>query len=136
MKKTIIALIVVALMMTSAWAEGFDLTSMNLDDLFALHQAIHEEIDSRLGCNIIEANPGTYVGGVSIDPGSYVFTCTEAEYDDEGAYVRVYKNEEDIGSTSYMLKVNVPVGASCQITILDGWLLMIEDGMGRMEFSD
>lgn len=72
MKKFLGIFLVLAMFVTPAFAESMDLSSMSMDELFALRVALNSEISSRLLGETTAIYSGKYVVGEDIKPGTYV----------------------------------------------------------------
>lgn len=74
---------ILALLLTSAFAESIDLSGMSNDEIVALLTKVNNEIVSR-GINKTATLPqGSYIGGKDLPAGKYIYTCL-AKGDDWG----------------------------------------------------
>ena len=74
---------ILALLLTSAFAESIDLSGMSNDEIVALLTKVNNEIVSR-GINKTATLPqGSYIGGKDLPVGKYIYTCL-AKGDDWG----------------------------------------------------
>lgn len=72
MKKFLGIFLVLSMFIIPAFAEGMDLSSMSMDELYALRVALNSEISSRLLGETTAIYSGKYVVGEDIKPGTYV----------------------------------------------------------------
>lgn len=81
MKKFLAVLITCILLIVPAFAETIDLSSMSLDELIQLQDAVNTAISERLGFGFDDSKIGMgyYDVGVDIKPGKYDLICTFAE---------------------------------------------------------
>lgn len=133
MKKIVCLLLVVLMAVCSVvYAEGgFDLSSMSLDELVALHKAVDAEIDSRIGCEPDTIPAGVYVGGESIKAGKYVVSADDDHF---GITVGVFASkdiydkalaEQDESLISFQNYLSS--GDSAFVQIDDGMVLLLSD---------
>ena len=74
------ALILSALLLTTAIAESMDYTSLSLEDLITMRNDISDEINRRVASSSDALIPGEYLVGRDIAPGAYTITCLEGGY--------------------------------------------------------
>lgn len=84
-------LLVITLSLVPAVAEGFDLTQMSDDEIVALMNQVASEIVSRGIEKTATLAKGTYIAGIDIPAGKYIFTCL-AQGDDWGN-VTIYSDQ-------------------------------------------
>ncbi len=72
---SIIILLVVMLSIVSAVAEDFDLTRMSNEEIVVLMNQVSNEIVNRGIEKTATLAKGTYIAGVDIPAGKYVYTC-------------------------------------------------------------
>jgi len=138
MKRLLVALVLVAMMMSTALAEVIDLAAMSTDDLIQLRQQITDEINTRAADPSDErlVPEGIYVVGKDIKAGKYVLK----HYSDLffSSFVVVFENLEayqtkkldraaaDEGLIVYQNQLRK--GGSVYISIEDGQALLIDGG--------
>lgn len=66
-----LCVLLATLTLNNCFAEGIDLTSMDIDELLALKNALTLELQSRPEASPFEVNPGTYIVGEDIKAGKY-----------------------------------------------------------------
>ena len=80
MKKVFCVLIVLAVLMGVAWAEGFDLSALSFQELAALRDRAQLEMFSRAEWQEVTVPQGVYQVGVQIPAGTWTVTCKEGYY--------------------------------------------------------
>ena len=100
MKKIVVALIAcIAIFTFSCLAEGFNLSDMSDEELKQLSLDIAEELHSRSAKDSKYLYSGTYVVGVDIDEGRYLFECVNTLYEKYNyGNISVYSKSDDHGS--------------------------------------
>lgn len=73
MRKVLSILMVCALLVIPAFAEIADLSSMSLDELIQLRDALQNEISARIGSDSMSIVSGRYIVGTDIKAGYYLF---------------------------------------------------------------
>lgn len=145
MKKIVCLLLVVLMAVCSVvYAEGgFDLSSMSLDELVALHKAVDAEIDARIGCEPSTIADGVYIAGTSIKAGAYTITCSET-YDETGMVIQVFENQDkyeeflNSGNNWYapgyqLYSGSIAADQTATISLADGMVLVISGGAGMVQ---
>lgn len=97
MKRFLCLLIALVVGLSVAYAESFDLSTMNNDDLIGLKAKVETEIKSR-GITGIPISEGVYAVGVSFQEGGYTFTSHSDGREDNyvWVYLGVFNNEKDV----------------------------------------
>lgn len=139
MKKILCVLAVFVLFTLPALAEGFDLSSMSLEELISLYQQIGDEISDRVGlAKTNRIGRGSYVVGKDIQSGYYDFVCLETGYFDSGTpdndiyiYLLVGDTAADIGDRVYW-EQRFEIGAHVTFNLEEGTLLEIEGCSGEL----
>lgn len=72
MKKILAALMMCILLAVPAFAETVDLSSMSLDELIQLRDAVQNEISARIGSDSMAIASGKYIVGTDIKAGYYL----------------------------------------------------------------
>lgn len=97
MKRFLCLLISLAVSLSVAYAESFDLSTMNNDDLIGLKAKVETEIKSR-GITGIPISEGVYAVSVSFQEGGYTFTSYSDGREDNyvWVYLGVFSDEKDV----------------------------------------
>lgn len=72
MRKLLAILMICTLLTTPAFAETVDLSSMSLDELIQLRDAVQNEIFARIGSDPMTIASGKYIVGTDIKAGYYL----------------------------------------------------------------
>lgn len=72
MRKFLAILMLCLLLIVPAFAETFDLSSMSLDDLIQLRDAVRNELSARIGSDPMTIVSGKYIVGTDIKAGYYL----------------------------------------------------------------
>ena len=127
----IIALVlIVGVFSTIAYAqsgshEKIDLTEYSLEELIELHEDVRAELIDRLHLNEDALiGRGEYIVGKDIKAGTYTFTVTETDYDDEEIDNAFYLQNSDgtYAATAY----DIPIGEKTVLSLTDGQTLKIQ----------
>ena len=149
MKLIFVILTCLILFGVCAAADSIDLDAMSIDELKELHQKIDEELASRNAGMHSLITEGVYTAGISIKPGSYKITCTEA-FSEEGLIVHTFADEDDYASykigTGYgmgsaynnlmnaylVYSENVEQGKTVTVQLTQGMVLHLSGGIGEI----
>lgn len=125
MKKFLIVLVVlllisVALPVVSS-ADGFDFSSMSLEELLGLKKAVDEEILTRVSQPLAALYNGKYVVGNNIRSGRFVLIVTQPVVDGSFDYAEVFLTTSDGEEESFHLHA----GESLILDLVDGTILEV-----------
>lgn len=132
MKKLLAILILMMLLVTSAYADIIDLSSMTVEELIALHEQIDGILQEKFECKLGVFYPGNYVVGRDIKEGQYIFSCTKVGLANFWI-LTTYETEEDFANRNSYAKQNLQVGGQVQINLTDGMVLSVGDGLGTIQ---
>jgi len=137
MKKIFSALLIIMMFLSAnALSEGAsdDLSTMTMEDLIALRDAITTEIYSRLGFSFEDEQigAGSYLVGEDIKAGKYEFICTYSETrtqrsSGEVSYlgtVWILNSEDDNAQTLFEYG-DIPIGQKIMFELEEGQILTI-----------
>lgn len=140
MKKILVIVIAAFMLCSTALCEEIDLSSMNLEDLLALHTRIDEAINEELTCLLDTDNiyQGVYVVGKDIAPGYYLFTCIIDEQDDGNFdfFYELYDSEETYAAHNRSMFDRFNCGTSAQLNLQDGMVLRIINGTAKVQAAE
>lgn len=101
MKKFLTVLVLLVLLITvtafalPAMAEGTDYKAMSADELIALRTSINDELRARLASDASVVYNGSFIVGVDIKPGAYLFTCVTVDEGKERMGIGTEGKEKD-----------------------------------------
>ena len=121
--KKLISIVLIALMLISvACSEGFDVKSLNDDELSALNKKIQAELFSRHAAGDgIPVPPGQYVVGIDIPAGRYQIIVNE---DVMAETIDIYQNSKDKYGKKYWLG-SLYGGTTANVNLADENILEI-----------
>lgn len=142
MKKLLATLLVIGVLfgVTASGEEvSIDLTAMSTDELIALRSEITAEIEKRTrttSTNAVEICSGTYVIGVDIPAGTYLFTypgyrnlgMSSEDFEYVSPYLHVRSGTELLEVYEFMT-----AGETIRVTLPDGAELELECFTGTIE---
>lgn len=93
MRKLMVILLVLLRIVCSSpsRAEGIDISTLSDDEIVALMAQVQEEMVARHIVGTAELASGTYIAGIDLPAGSYIYTC-QASGDDWGS-VTIYADK-------------------------------------------
>lgn len=107
----------------SVIAESVDVSSMSYDELFALQEAIRNELSERTKELGEPFYAGYYVAGESIKSGSWTI---QKDDDDESFYYAVFASTEDYEEGNILANMYDRDPCSVTISLTDGMILVVE----------
>ena len=127
MKKFLFVLIVLLLVSIAlpviSSADGFDFSSMSLEELLGLRNAVDEEIRTRVSAPSAAIWNGTYVVGNDIKSGRYLLTVVNVTPDENRDYSSFSITTPE-GKDDYFLLV---AGESQIIDLGEGYIFEVND---------
>lgn len=138
MKRLLVALLLVAMMMSTGLAEVVDLASMTTDELIELRQQIASEIKKRITDSFDgnEIPTGVFVAGKDIKAGNYTLQMSSESsgnviiLDSYETYLAIMKSKNTDDRTGILLERYVRREDKLYFTIEEGQVLLFE-GKGR-----
>ena len=116
-----ILLLIAAILPSVSIADGFDLSSMSLEELLTLRNDINDEINKRVIQPSMAIYNGAYIVGVDIKAGRYLFTVEQPVIDGSIDYASMY-----IITSDDELTFLFHAGESMILDLVDGMKLEIE----------
>lgn len=130
MKKLLVALLVVAMMISTAMAEGIDLSGLSYEDLLELRQQVDAAIWASDGWQEVKVPAGVYVIGEDIPSGRWSVTPS-----DRLSTFTLFPTKADYTEQTYnYISLNMlDAGESYALDVQDGQFLEI--GGGALTFT-
>ena len=137
MKRIIVGILIMALFFqVSVYAEDFDLSSMEIDQLLKLRDEITVELNNKGYDELGIINEGVYAVGVDIKEGTYTFTSVDEDW--AGIYIFESKEnyDEANGNRGYADKyAELDKYDTSTVSLLAGMYVMVK-GQGVLEATE
>lgn len=140
MRKLAMVALAVMLICSTAFAEDLDFSSMDLDELLAIHARLDAAIGDELECLLDRNNiyQGVYYVGRDIAPGRYMFTCIDDCRGDENFdfFYEIYESEETFAAYDRQMFDRFNCGTSAMINLVDGMVFSIVHGTAKVQIME
>lgn len=128
MKKLLVLILISVLTLTTAFAEGIGLSSMNQQELIDLRVAVDQELTEKLGGPVKMMYSGNYIAGEDIEEGAYIFFYIEDSYEMGGFFIYKFETEADLHNSNFCENYMCMKDQPLYIRVRNGQVINIEGG--------